>query len=141
MRVVDANVLVSGIPASSGPIADIVRAWQDGTITLVLSEHILDEVARAWTKPYWQARMTPALRDAALGTLRAEADIVPIAEEIVGVAPHAADDLVLATAVSGRADALVTGDKPFLAIGEFRGVVLLTPEALLSLLEESEDDR
>jgi putative PIN family toxin of toxin-antitoxin system len=137
--VVDANVLVSGIPASSGPVAAVVRAWQDGTITLVLSEHLIEEVARAWAKPYWQSRISPALRDAALALLRSDAEIVDITEDVAGAAPHAADDLVLATAVSGRADAVVTCDKPFLAVGEFRGVVLLTPEALLSLLEE--DDR
>ena len=53
-----------------------------------------------------------------------------------GVAPDREDDLVLGTAVKANADFLVTGDKGLLAIGEYRGVRIVTADAFLSILEE-----
>ena len=39
------------------------------------------------------------------------------------------DDIVLATAVAGGADAIVSGDAHLLWIGEFRGMPIVTPAA------------
>jgi len=39
------------------------------------------------------------------------------------------DDIVLATAVGGGADAIVSGDAHLLGIGEFRGIPIMTPAA------------
>jgi predicted nucleic acid-binding protein len=44
-----------------------------------------------------------------------------------------ADDAILATAVEARVDVLASGDrKHLLPIGEYRGMRLLTPQALLA---------
>ena len=45
------------------------------------------------------------------------------------------DDLVLATAISGRATYLVTGDRVFRQVDEYRGVSFLTPREFLSIIE------
>jgi predicted nucleic acid-binding protein len=44
------------------------------------------------------------------------------------------DDIVLATAVGGSADAIVSGDAHLLGIGEFRGIPIMTPAAAVSRL-------
>ena len=44
------------------------------------------------------------------------------------------DDIVLATAVAGGADAIVSGDAHLLGIGEFRGIPIVTPAAAASRL-------
>jgi predicted nucleic acid-binding protein len=54
--VYDANVLVAGFPASSGTMAALIDCWRSGEVELVTSQHIIDEVGRAWSKPYWRAR-------------------------------------------------------------------------------------
>lgn len=41
------------------------------------------------------------------------------------------DDIVLATAVAGDADAIGSGDAHLLGIGEFRGMPIVTPAAAL----------
>lgn len=54
---------------------------------------------------------------------------------VEGVAKHVEDDLVIATALSGRAAFLVTSDIPFRGVGEYQGVTILTPREFLDLLE------
>ena len=44
------------------------------------------------------------------------------------------DDIVLATAVAGGADAIVSGDAHLLGIGEFRGMPIVTPAAAVRRL-------
>ena len=39
------------------------------------------------------------------------------------------DDWVLATAVAGTCECIVTGDKDLLSLGEYRGVRILAPSA------------
>lgn len=48
------------------------------------------------------------------------------------------DDWVLATARSGSADALVTGDKDLLVLGGFDGVPILSPRDCLVLLRRAQ---
>jgi predicted nucleic acid-binding protein len=45
------------------------------------------------------------------------------------------DDIVLATAVGGSANAIVSGDAHLLGIGEFRGISIVTPAVAASRLE------
>lgn len=47
---------------------------------------------------------------------------------------HPEDDLVLAAAVSARADYRVTGDSKLQLRGRYQGVIILSPRAFLDLL-------
>jgi predicted nucleic acid-binding protein len=44
------------------------------------------------------------------------------------------DDVVLATAVAGRADFIVTGDDDLLVLKRFRGIRILSPRQVLEML-------
>jgi putative PIN family toxin of toxin-antitoxin system len=46
------------------------------------------------------------------------------------------DDWVLATAVAGQADAIVTGDDDLLALSTYRGVAIMSPRQLIERLTE-----
>lgn len=63
--VADTNVLASGF-VRSDPAAVPVQfldAWRARAYTLVVSDHILTELARTFEEPYFSRRMTlPALR-------------------------------------------------------------------------------
>ena len=52
-----------------------------------------------------------------------------------GVATHPEDDYILATAVSGSADYLVTADAQLLKLGVFQDVQIVTPAAFLNILD------
>lgn len=60
-------------------------------------------------------------------------------EPVVSVTGDPSDDAILACAVEASADILVTGDKKhLLPVGEYRGVRMLTPQALLAELRTHE---
>lgn len=63
-----------------------------------------------------------------------------MAAVVAGVATHPEDDLVLATAISGSADYLVTGDRQLRQLGSFQGVVIVSPRTFLDLLASVEGD-
>lgn len=137
--VLDTNVLFSGIIGvtreTSTPGA-IVRAWQAAAFELITSEHIRAEVQRTLTEnPYFSSRLAAEDVTANLESLAADAIQAVVTVQVVGVASHPEDDLVLAAAVSAGADYLVTGDRELRALGQYRGVSILDPRAFLTLVE------
>ena len=134
--VVDANVLASGFAARAPESlpAQVLDAWRAKAYTLVVSEHILDELARTLEKPYFRRRLTPAHVAADLALLRRQAIVTRITAHVSGVATHPEDDLVLATAVSARADYLVTGDRQLQDVGRYQAVTILSPRQFLDRL-------
>lgn len=132
--VLDSNVLLSGFLTGEAPPARIVDAWLTGRFELVVSEPVLAELSRNIQKPYFRRRLTPAQIAEDLHRLRSVARLTPITVPVSGVATHPEDDDILATAVSGRVDYLVTGDRALQAVGSYQGVIILSPLAFLQQL-------
>lgn len=95
----------------------------------------LGELSRVFALPYFTERLTPDQARAALDLLRNRAHLVEPAPDVHGFAPHASDDLILGTAVAGRADYLVTGDRALRRLGTFRGIRLVSPLAFLDIIQ------
>lgn len=60
--------------------------------------------------------------------------ITPLTAIVQGMATHPEDDLVLATALSGNAQFLVTTDYKFISLKQYRGVLLITAHEFLATL-------
>src|SRR4029077_12063025 len=69
-----------------------------------------------------------------LAQLNEEAEIVTPAELRGGVCRDEDDDVVLATALAGKADVIVMGDEDLLVLKKFRGIEILSPRQFLKLL-------
>jgi uncharacterized protein len=138
VAVLDTNVLASGFigehKLDSIP-GELVRRWRAKAFSLVLSEHILAELADTFTDPYFTRRLSASAIADALASLRLDATIQPITVKVAGIVSHAEDDVVLATALSARTKYLVTGDKPLLERITYRGTLLLSPRQFLAVLE------
>jgi len=67
--------------------------------------------------------------------LRAEATIVAPVATVRGVAADEEDDLVLATAVAGDVEFLVTGGKYLQALDHYQSFVILSRRQFLEVLE------
>lgn len=127
----DTNVLGPGLIGETGAAARLTRLWSDGAFVLVVSDHILAELERSYTDPYFAARV-PSERAAALvNVVRNNATVVELSAEVQGVATHPEDDLVLATAISGEASVLCTRDKQLLKLRAFEGIEILSPGEFL----------
>lgn len=141
--VLDTNVLASGFIGEKDPGStpgELVRRWRARTFRLVVSEHILGELANTFRNPYFTDRLTPMAIAAAFETLRGGATIQLITVDVAGVASHPEDDPILAAAVSAKVDCLVTGDKQLLERGVYAGVYLLSPRQFLAELSRQGDD-
>jgi putative PIN family toxin of toxin-antitoxin system len=136
MRVLlDTNVLANGITGSlldnPTPPGRIWRLWKDGRFELLLSRQLREELQRVLVLPWFAAQLSATDRAVATADLSAFSETVEIVVEVSGVASHWQDDLILAAAVSGNADYLVTGDAEFRRVGEYQGVKLRTPAEFL----------
>ena len=63
------------------------------------------------------------------------ATVSKIAVSVHGIATHPEDDLILATAVSAKADYLVTGDTKLQRLGTYEAVAILNPRRFLETLK------
>jgi len=132
----DANVLASGFvgkPATSPPAA-FLNAWQAQLYTLVLSDNILTELAHTFIRPYFRQRLTAQEAADDLALLRQRARIIPITVTVQGVATHPEDDLVLATALRGNVDYLVTGDGNLHRLGSYQSITIVTPRHFVDVM-------
>jgi len=136
--VLDSNVIASGLTATSGTVALIARRWLSDEFMLITSEHIIAEVTIAWNKPYWQARVPPGVTTQLLEVLTRRAEIVLITRTVSRIAAHPHDDLVIATAISGNASLIVTGDREFLRVRQYEGVEIISPQEFLTRLDETD---
>lgn len=125
MRIVlDTNVLLPALfaPGLCAELLDLL-VEAEGCV-LVLSDYILDECREHATRKF---RVPRADLDAALGTIAAMAELVEPAPVPRGACPDADDLPVLGTAIAGKADALITGDRDLLALRRFDRIPILSP--------------
>jgi uncharacterized protein len=119
--VLDTNVLVSGLLYPGGPPSRLVASWRAGAFELVLSEFLLDELARIWTQLAPRLKLQPPDLDDLLNTLRMRCELVHLDDQMLEAAAATGlrdpDDVpILATLMGAKADFLVTGDKDLLAL-------------------------
>jgi hypothetical protein len=136
--VVDTNVFVSGLMGIESPPRRIVDAWLDEQFTLVTSLTLVEELAHVLSYPKiaGRIRLGESEVDAILAALLSQADMVPGVLELPGVTRDPKDDAVVACAVEGEADFIVTGDQDLLALDSHEGTRMVTPREFLELLLE-----
>jgi putative PIN family toxin of toxin-antitoxin system len=129
--VLDTNVLVSALITKGTPPDLLYQAWDAGTFQLVTSREQLDELRRVMAYKKLQPYITPDEAEALLETIDAAAVVVEGIPE-VDSSPDPDDNVILATAIAGEADLLVTGDKSgLLALETVHGIPIVTPKDAL----------
>jgi putative PIN family toxin of toxin-antitoxin system len=131
----DANVLAPGFTSHGSASARLIDLWRTGAFELVLSEHILSELARTLADPYFATRLPREDAAAILALLRTNATVTELTTQVRGVATHPEDDVVLATALSGQAAILCTRDKQLLRLRSYQHVAILSPGELVARFE------
>lgn len=125
--VIDTNVLVSGLACPGSMPGQIVAAWRQGAIDVVLSRYILDEVARMLPRLNHRLHWDDADFTDLLEILAIPTDLVeplPLPPDTVR---DAADLPVLGTLPASAADYLITGDQDLLALAD-RQPIMTTAE-------------
>lgn len=131
--VVDTNILISALLASSSLPAQLIVLWREGRFDLLTSAAQLDELRRVTRYPKIRERLAPALAGRLINDIRDLAVLLP-ALPTVTASPDPDDNYLLAMAAAGAADFLVTGDKrDLLALRLFAGTRILTVRDFLVL--------
>ena len=125
MRVVlDTNVFVSGI-FFTGPPHQILEAWRDGKVQLLVSPAILDEYHRIGVElasHFQNIDLKPFLD---LLSIHAEIVLPPTLPPIIHDDPS--DDKFLEAAVAGKASHIISGDNHLVKLSEYQGIRILKP--------------
>ena len=134
--VLDTNVLVSGLVSEGGAPHQILDAWLDGRFTLVLSLHLVEELTHVLSYPRIAQRLRLDQEELAaiLAALLSTAEVTPGRLRLPGVTRDPKDDAVVACAREGEADYIVSGDQDLLALGEYKGVRIVTPRQFIEVL-------
>ena len=140
LAAVDTNVVVSGLLWGGAP-RELLRLAAEGHLTLVTSEELLAELGDVLRRPKFAARLCAigASPESLIAEFRCFAIIIdapPLAKPVVEADPD--DDMVLACALVAKADRIVSGDQHLLALGEFEGIPIVPPKALLLALSQGE---
>jgi len=141
--VLDTNQIVSMTIRPGGLQDRILAAWRDRRFVLVSSPHLLGEVHRVLTSPKLRAliRLSPEEEEALLRLLVEDAEITPGTLEVQVVTADPADNSVLACAMEGHADYIVSGDKHLLSLREHAGIPIITAREFLRILEAESPSR
>jgi putative PIN family toxin of toxin-antitoxin system len=130
---VDTNVFVSYLlshPSRTSAVRNIVDVVLSGAVTLLLPEALLAELLGVLTtRPYFTSRISNRIATEFIGALRARAELLPAIhpDEVPPVLRDPKDDYLLAYALLGRADYLVTGDRDLLVLERVEQLRIVTP--------------
>ncbi len=127
--VLDSSVLVAALvtpnPASASRI--ILAAAAEGSVRLVISDALEEEYRRVVEYPQIVRYSAKMNRQAFVSAVVAVADRVLAGEAKGLVARDPADDMVLATAIGGRSDWVVSLDRDLIDLTKVEGVRILRP--------------
>ena len=108
--VLDPGVLISAVLATGGAPAQIVDRWEEGEFDLIVSPKLLEELIEVLERPKFRPSVDEFEARALADTLRQEALLVDDPDDPPPVTPDPDDDYLVALAVAGRADVIVSGD-------------------------------
>lgn len=129
--VLDTNVVVSALHFPDGVLSALWRALLDRRYRLILSPALVDEIAPILRERFqWrEAKLQNTLR-----MLVKKADIVRPTTLPDAVPDDPDDNHILACAVEGNADLIVSGDRHLLTLKEYEGIPIVRPMDFLRTL-------
>ena len=138
MRVVlDANIYISALISNKGNPAKIINKWLAGQFDVLISQPIVDEILRVTNYKRIQKKYAK-VRDNRLEfvELIIEQGIwEESSETLTVVSADESDNRYVECAVAGNAQYIVSGDEHLLGVGEYQGIIIVTPATFLTLLD------
>ncbi|NOY64664.1 MAG: putative toxin-antitoxin system toxin component, PIN family [Nitrospirae bacterium] len=128
--VLDTNVAVSAFLNPYGKPAKILRLILQGDIEIVVDERILNEYENVLLRPVFGLPKNEVLN--VIDVLRSISNYAPACKRKIEL-PDEGDEPFLEVAISGRADAIVTGNKKHFPSDKCMDIKVLSPQEFLQL--------
>lgn len=136
--VIDSNVWIAALISPAGTARQLIDAVLDHEIDILMSEATFAELVSRPDRPKFDRYREPAAWNLFLSELVELALWHEDAGTATGISRDADDDKFLALAVTGQADAIITGDADLLELESHEGIPVLTPAQFLTHLRGSE---
>jgi putative PIN family toxin of toxin-antitoxin system len=136
--VIDSNVWIAALISPAGTARQLVDTVLDHDIDILMSESTFTELVSRLDRPKFDRYREPESWNAFLTALVELAQWHEDAGTSTGISRDADDDKFLALAVTGQADAIISGDRDLLDLVSHEGIPVLTPAQFLQRLRESE---
>lgn len=130
--VLDPNVLIAALLSPRGTPATLIVRWLAGDFELVVSQQLLEELARVVAYPKIRAKISQDDADAFVELVRSDAELASDPPTPERRSTDSSDDYLLALAEVEHA-LLVTGDEHLLGLADAFPIV--TPRVFLETLE------
>ena len=135
--VLDTNMIISAVLSPTGTVAEIINLWEQEAFEVATSAALIAELRRALT--YERVRkfvkLTAEELERLLRFYTSAAIMVESEIKLDEVQEDPDDNRVLECALASQASYIVTGDNHLLKLGEFEGIVILSPAGFLTLLQ------
>lgn len=132
--VLDTNVYVAALLSRSGSPARLIRALGDGVFDAVVCPQLIEELRGVLHRPKIAEHIDSALADDFVHWLGRIAISVPDPVTVRPVSPDPNDDYLIALALVGRADVIVSGDAHLLGLSD-SAPRTLSPAAFAELVD------
>lgn len=136
--VLDTNVIISSLAFPQGSLGGIWKPHQDGKYVLLLSPFIVTEAGRKlrekffWEEHRIQRTLRAIVRKAEVFQPRTVPQAVPNDPD---------DNHIIACALEGRADLIVSGDRHLLSLGQYEGTPIIRPADFLRTVTDPQDEK
>ncbi|MGC2183187.1 MAG: putative toxin-antitoxin system toxin component, PIN family [Terriglobales bacterium] len=134
--ILDTNILLSAFLSPLGAPAKLLDAWERKTFTLVACDALIAELSDVAGRPFFRARLRASTAELLAAGLR---DFSFFCQNLPcgPIAPDPKDSYLLALAEASQAEFLVTGDKQLLSLKQHQSTRIITPAAMVELLQEA----
>lgn len=138
--VLDTNILISALITKGSPPDRLYQAWLRGRIELVTSKAQIRELADVLARPRLQRFLDPDEAKTIVENIDTRAVILDQLPDVVA-SPDPSDNQILATAVAGTVDLIITGDrKGMLDLQSIEGIPIMTARDALELMAGSPEN-
>ncbi len=136
--VIDTNVLLSGLLWRGAP-HELLNHVRSGELTLIGSPALLSELTDVISRAQFDAILnrTNTSRSRTLDELHRLAEVIEPPPLPQPVCRDADDDAVLAVAIAGQADFIVSGDDDLLSLKHYRDIPIITPAEAVQRIKAS----
>ena len=135
--VIGTNVFVSATITKKGKPAQILKAWREKRLEVIISPEILKEIGQVVFRhkirkiSFW----TEKERYQFIEDLARICILIPGSLELKQAVKHTQDHKFLVAAIEGKADYIVSGDRHLRDLGAYKGIKIVSASEFLQILE------
>lgn len=134
--VIDTNLLVSYLISHRPPISELIDVHlAQAKLVLLTAPVLLEELDRVLRYPRLQRHYTMEERARFVALVAAISEVIELPDSVPRICRDPDDDWVIACAVVGDADVIVSGDRDLLDLQQVRDIPILSAREFLEWLQ------